>query len=134
MSGRHPATTAPARVAVRCWLALAAGASALGGAAARADTPPPPPAAAALPTFEIDAIDVDGNTLLDEATLEAAVYPHMGPGRTAEDVKAAQEALENAYRAKGYQSVVVEVPRQTVAEGVVKLHVVEAPIGRLRVI
>ena len=90
--------------------------------------------AAALPTFDIDAIDVDGNTLLKEADLEAAIYPYMGPQRTAEDVKAAQEALESAYRAKGYQSVVVEVPRQTVAEGVIKLHVIEAPVGRLRVV
>ncbi|MFZ0268776.1 ShlB/FhaC/HecB family hemolysin secretion/activation protein, partial [Caulobacter sp.] len=74
-----------------------------------------------------------GATLLDEGALEAAIYPHMGPGRTRADVAAAQQALEAAYHAKGYQSVVVEIPRQTVADGVVKLKVVEAPIGRVRV-
>ncbi len=89
---------------------------------------------AAEATFDIQAIDVEGNTLLDEVSLEAAIYPHMGPGRTREDVAAAQKALEDAYRAKGYQSVVVEVPRQTVDQGVVLLRVVEAPIGRLRVV
>jgi hemolysin activation/secretion protein len=88
----------------------------------------------AEPTFDINAIDVDGNTLLDERTLEAAIYPHMGPGRTRADVAAAQTALEDAYRDKGFQSVIVEVPRQTVAQGVVKLHVVEAQVGRLRVV
>jgi hemolysin activation/secretion protein len=90
--------------------------------------------AASEPTFDIDAIDVDGNTLLDEATLEAAIYPHLGPSRTRADVAAAQQALEDAYHAKGFQSVVVEVPRQTVADRVIKLHVVEAPVGRLRVV
>ncbi|MGC1301284.1 MAG: ShlB/FhaC/HecB family hemolysin secretion/activation protein [Caulobacteraceae bacterium] len=134
----------------QCWKnlpsnrrALIAGAAALSlstyACAARAQAPassPPDqaPQASTLPAFDINAIDVDGNTLLDEATLEAAVYPHMGPHRTKEDVKAAQDALQDAYRAKGYQSVVVEVPRQTVADGVIKLHVVEAPVGRLRVV
>lgn len=90
--------------------------------------------AAPEPTFDINAMDVDGNTLLNQAELETAIYPHLGPGRTRADVGAAQAALEEVYHAKGYQSVVVEVPRQTVADGVVKLHVVEAPVGRLRVV
>ncbi|MDR3508721.1 MAG: ShlB/FhaC/HecB family hemolysin secretion/activation protein [Caulobacteraceae bacterium] len=90
--------------------------------------------AAPEPTFDVNAIDVDGNTLLDETSLETAVYPYMGPGRTRADVSAARQSLENTYRAKGYQSVIVEIPRQTVADGVVKLHVVEAPVGHLRVV
>ncbi len=92
------------------------------------------PAAPPEPTFDINAIDVDGNTLLDPLALQTAIYPHMGPARTRADVAAAQQSLEDAYHAKGYQSVVVEVPRQTVADGVIKLHVVEAPVGRLRVV
>jgi hemolysin activation/secretion protein len=112
-------------------LALSA-ALAAGAGVAQADEAAKP--AVAEPTFDINAIDVDGVTLLDEATLEKAIYDHMGPGRTRADVAAAQQALEEAYRAKGYQSVVVEVPRQTVADGIVKLHVVEAPVGRLRVV
>lgn len=86
------------------------------------------------PTFDINAVDIDGNTLLNQAEAEAAVYPHLGPGRVRADVNAARQALEDAYHAKGYQSVVVEVPRQSVADGVIKLHVVEAPVGRLRVV
>jgi len=83
---------------------------------------------------DIDAYDVDGNTKLDQETIEGAVYPYLGPQRTREDVESARTALEHAYQERGYQSVVVEIPPQTVTNGIVKLHVVEAAIGRLRVV
>jgi hemolysin activation/secretion protein len=86
------------------------------------------------PEFAIEAIDVDGNSLLDERALDAAIYPHMGPKRTRDDVLAAQKDLQDAYRSRGYQSVIVEIPPQTVRDGVIKLHVVEEPIGHLRVV
>jgi hemolysin activation/secretion protein len=105
-------------------------------APARADAPPP--ASPSPPTQErhvdIDAYDVDGNTKLDQDTVEAAVYPYLGPQRTRQDVDAAREALQKAYQSRGYQSVVVEIPPQTVSDGIVNLHVVEAPVGRLRVV
>jgi hemolysin activation/secretion protein len=83
---------------------------------------------------DIDAYDIDGNTKLDQQTIESAVYPYLGPQRTREDVENARTALEHAYQQRGYQSVVVEIPPQTVTNGIVKLHVAEAPIGRLRVV
>jgi hemolysin activation/secretion protein len=105
-------------------------ACALGASGAAAQDAP----AQAEPTFDIQAIDIDGNTVLDQVALEKAIYPFMGPGRTRADVAGAQKALEAVYHAKGFQTVVVEVPRQNVSEGVVRLHVVEAPVGRLRVV
>jgi hemolysin activation/secretion protein len=83
---------------------------------------------------DIDAYDVDGNTILDQEAVESAVYPFLGPQRSRNDVEDARKALEQAYQSRGYQSVVVEIPPQTVSNGIVKLHVVEAPIGRLRVV
>lgn len=134
--GRQTAASArPRTVTRRGGQLFATALFALASGCALAWTPPArAQPASPEPTFDINAIDVDGNTLLDEATLETAIYPHMGPQRSRADVAAARQALESAYRAKGYQSVVVEVPRQTVAEGVIKLHVVEAPVGRLRVV
>lgn len=114
----------------RAWASVAAIlAVCASGQAALAQT-----AAGQEPTFDVQAIDVDGNTVLDQASLEAAIYPFMGPARTRADVANAQKALEDAYHARGYQTVVVEVPRQNVSTGVLKLHVVEAPVGRLRVV
>jgi hemolysin activation/secretion protein len=102
---------------------------------------PATPAQPAAPTakaperrVDIDAYDVDGNTILNQEAVETAVYPFLGPHRTREDVESARKALEQAYQSRGYQSVVVEIPPQTVSNGIVKLHVVEAPIGRLRVV
>ncbi len=85
------------------------------------------------PTFDIEAYDVDGNKLLEEIEVEKAVYPFLGPGRTSADVDHAREALEKAYHDRGYQSVVVETPPQSVSDNIIRLHVVEAPVGRLRV-
>jgi hemolysin activation/secretion protein len=84
-------------------------------------------------SFDIEAYDVDGAKLLPELDIEKAVYPYMGPDRTRDDVEHARAALEKVYHDRGYQSVVVEVPAQTVSDAVIRLHVVEAQVGRLRV-
>jgi hemolysin activation/secretion protein len=84
-------------------------------------------------TFDIEAYDVDGAKILAPVDVERAVYPFLGPGRTSADVGLARDALEKAYRDRGYQSVVVEIPAQTVSDSIVRLHVIEAPVGRLRV-
>lgn len=108
-------------------------------AAALADAPIPANAPAAAPapattqTFDVEAYDVDGAKLIGQADIEAAVYPFLGPGQTRDTVEKARAALEKVYHDRGYQSVVVEVPAQTVADAVIRLHVIEAPIGRLRV-
>ncbi len=84
-------------------------------------------------TFDVEAYDVAGNSLLDSLAIEKAVYSHLGPGRSKSDIEGARQALEEAYHGLGYDSVVVEIPAQTVADHVVRLHVVETTVGRLRV-
>ena len=53
---------------------------------------------------------VRGATRLPKEEIEEAVYPFLGPGRTPGDVEDARAALEKAYKDKGYQTVVVQVP------------------------
>jgi len=62
-----------------------------------------------------------------------AVYPYLGPGRSAKDIENARSALEKAYQAKGYQTVSVSIPQQEVRGGVVFLQVEPNPVGQLRV-
>jgi len=83
--------------------------------------------------FNIFEYRVEGSTLLPEMAVERAVYPHMGEKKTLADVEKAREALEKAYHASGYLTVLVTIPQQKVADGLVKLAVTEAPVDRLRV-
>jgi hemolysin activation/secretion protein len=60
------------------------------------------------------------------------VYPHLGPGKTLDDVEQARQGLENAYRAAGRGTVFVDIPAQDVStDGIVRLKVTE---GRLRTV
>ena len=90
--------------------------------------------ASAPANFQVNEYLVRGNTLLDPVDIESNVEPYLGPGRSMNDVHAAQDALQKLYQTKGYQSVVVEVPPQQVKNGVVLLQVVENSVGRMRVV
>ncbi|MDR3446868.1 MAG: ShlB/FhaC/HecB family hemolysin secretion/activation protein [Dyella sp.] len=83
--------------------------------------------------FDVNEYLVRGNHLLDSLEIETAVEPYLGSGRSLDDVHAARDALQKVYQAKGYQSVVVELPPQQVKDGVLLLQVVENSIGRVRV-
>ncbi|MEI6720162.1 MAG: ShlB/FhaC/HecB family hemolysin secretion/activation protein [Betaproteobacteria bacterium] len=83
--------------------------------------------------FDIWEYQVSGNTRLDVEKIERAVYPFLGEGRRIEDVEAAREALEKAYRASGYATVLVSIPEQLVDGGIVELSVTEGRIERVLV-
>jgi hemolysin activation/secretion protein len=93
--------------------------------------------AATQPTFFVKRYQIKGASgILSRGEIEEAVYPFMGPERTAGDVEQACGALERVYQEKGYQTIAVQVPaqaREQVARGLVVLEVVEERIGRLRV-
>lgn len=89
--------------------------------------------AAAPPALELREFVVDGNTVLADRDIERAVYPLLGPGRSLADVDQARAALEAAYQQQGYLSVSVVVPPQQIADGVVRLQVVEGQVERLKV-
>lgn len=81
----------------------------------------------------IREIRVIGNTVLDRKDVERAIYPHLGPAKTYQDVERARMALMRAYREAGYQTVTVEVPPQKGTGGIFFLKVVEARVSKLRV-
>jgi hemolysin activation/secretion protein len=86
------------------------------------------------PRFYIKKYWVKGGAhLLPNVEVEGAVYPYLGPYRTASDVEQARAALEKAYRDKGFQTVAVQIPAQQVKGGVIILEVLPNVVGRLRV-
>lgn len=83
---------------------------------------------AAGAAFDVLEFRVLGNTVLDARTIEAAVTPFLGPARHFSDVEAARSALETAYHDHGFGTVFIDVPEQSVEDGIVRLQVTE---GRL---
>jgi hemolysin activation/secretion protein len=97
----------------------------------------PTPNAAPPVQFNVDTIEVAGVTILDDTEIERVVYPFTGPNRTSDDIEAARKALQDAYTARGYEAVVVEIPSQKKEffdAGIIQIKVAEAPVGEVRVV
>lgn len=119
------------RAAAGVVLAVCATAGPVWAQIATPDSVAPPQA-----TRTVDVMEyiVRGNTVLDARTIEQAVTPFLGPGKTLKDIEDARDALLAAYQAKGYQSVYVDLPEQQVTQGLVFLQVSETRVGRVRVV
>lgn len=94
----------------------------------------PVPAAEEEPaTFRITYIMVEGNTLFTSEKLQEVLVPFTGHGKIADDVEKAREALEKFHHEQGYPTVIVNIPEQSVEDGVIRLQVVEQRIGSVAV-
>jgi hemolysin activation/secretion protein len=76
-------------------------------------------------SFDVLEYRVLGNTVLDDRDIERVLYPLLGTHKTLDDVQAARKALEALYHARGYGTAFVDIPPQTVRDGLVRLHVTE---------
>lgn len=83
--------------------------------------------------FDIRGFDVVGNTILATEKIEASLRAFVGSGKTAEDVEKARDALEKTYHKAGYPTVLVNIPEQTIDEGIIRLQVIESKVGNIRV-
>ncbi len=84
-------------------------------------------------TFDVLEYRVLGNTILPTVAVERAVYPYLGPGKSLEIVEHARADLEQAYHSAGFGTVFVDIPDQSVDNGVVRLHVTEGKLRRVAV-
>jgi hemolysin activation/secretion protein len=101
--------------------------------AARSAEAPPAAAPAPAKTFPVLEYRVEGNTLMRQIDIERAVMPYLGEGKTIKDVEGARQGLEKIYHDHGYQTVLVNIPQQEVSSGVVRLAVIEAPVGQVQI-
>ena len=74
-----------------------------------------------------------GNSALAGRDIERLLYPLLGPDKTFADVEAARAALEKLYHDLGYGAAFVDIPPQTVEDGVVRLRVTEGRIERTQI-
>lgn len=89
------------------------------------------PVPAATPKFDINRFAVTGNTLLPAEEVERIVAPFVGPQKDFGDIQRALEALERAYRDRGYSVVQVILPEQDITQGVVQFRVVQGRISKV---
>jgi hemolysin activation/secretion protein len=113
--------------------ASAGRASSSTSASSSAERASPQQPAATVQRFDIDDFAVQGAETLPQIEIEEAIYPFLGPNKTADDVEKARAALEKAYHDKGYQTVSVSVPQQNALSRMITLKVTELKVGRLRV-
>ena len=83
--------------------------------------------------FEIRAFELSGNSIFPAEKLQEAVKAFTGAGKTAADVEKARDAVEKLYHDAGYPAVLVNIPEQTIKNGIVKLQVIESRIGRVKI-
>jgi hemolysin activation/secretion protein len=87
---------------------------------------------AATDQVQVRSFQVQGNTLLDADAVQAALAPYTG-ARDLADLQKAAQAVQALYGQAGWAAVLVYLPPQPVADGVVTLNVVEGKLGRVLV-
>lgn len=85
------------------------------------------------PKFSIQSFDVSGDTILGSALINSLVAPFTGKDKDFGDVQRALEALEGAYRARGFGVIQVSLPEQDITRGVVRFNIIQPKIGKVTV-
>ena len=83
------------------------------------------------PAFDVRRFVVEGATLVPADRIDATLAPFVGADRTLTDLQRARAALEAEYARRGYGATQVILPEQEIADGSVRLRVVEARVGRV---
>jgi hemolysin activation/secretion protein len=89
--------------------------------------------AAAENAFTINEYRVLDNSVLPAVDIENALYPLLGDGKKIADVEVARQTLEKLYKDRGYGTVYVDIPEQSVDQGIVRLKVTEGKLDRVRI-
>jgi hemolysin activation/secretion protein len=87
----------------------------------------------AVPRFDIQSYRVEGNTLISADDIESILSPFTGRGRDFGTVQEALDALEQAYRDRGFSTVTAALPEQELEGGVVRLNVNENRVGKINI-
>ena len=85
------------------------------------------------PGFHVMGYEVQGNTLLSQEALEKIFTDYVGPSVTVDQIRAALGELQLAYRGRGYVTVAVSLPVQSITNGYVKVTVTEAKLAEIAV-
>jgi hemolysin activation/secretion protein len=82
-------------------------------------------AAALVKRYVVERYDVQGNTLLPEEAVRAITQRHTGTNLAPDDITGAIKDLQAEYHARGYDTVSVTFPQQTIVSNTFKIQVFE---------
>ncbi len=83
--------------------------------------------------FTIAAIRLEGNTLVEDATVQRVLRPLLGSGKTLADLNAARQAILDAYRDRGYELLSVAYDASQSRGGIHLFKVHEVKIAKIEV-
>lgn len=93
------------------------------------------PARTALPSGQpiaVRAIDIQGNRIIDTATLAALVADGVGKSLTLPELEALAQRITRYYRTRGYFVARAYIPAQDATAGQIRIQVVEGSYGQFR--
>ena len=82
--------------------------------------------------FTVKSFVLEGIGILPEAEVQMAIRSWVGVPVSFDDLQRACDAIQNFYRSKGY-TVQAILPPQKIADGVVKILITEAKLGKVEV-
>ena len=80
--------------------------------------------------FTVKSFQLEGMSILPEAEVQAAIHSWLDTPVSFDDLQRACDAIQNLYRSKGY-TVQAILPPQKIANGVVKIMITEAKLGKV---
>jgi len=83
-------------------------------------------------TVSVLRYEVTGNTLLSDQQIQYVTQSRTGQVKL-QDIQATAQALQSFYRDLGFGAVVVQLPEQTLVDGVVRLDVIEGRLSSIEV-
>jgi hemolysin activation/secretion protein len=86
------------------------------------------------PVFEVKGYDLIGNTLLSTNVTELILQPYIGTNITFDKIRLALGDLGMAYRERGFATVSVSLPGQTLEDKIVKIRVFEGRLAEITVV
>jgi len=86
------------------------------------------------PVFDVKGYELIGNTLLSTDITAVVLRPYIGPKETFGTIRQALTDLQKVYSDRGYATVLVSLPQQTLSNGIVKVRTVEGTIAEISVV
>ena len=90
--------------------------------------------AAKSPTFEVKGYELIGNTLLSSNLVELIFQPYISNNMTLDRLRGALVDLQTVYRERGFATVSVSLPQQTLSDKIVKVRVFEGRLSEITIV